>query len=238
LRDADGDVEFDDPNDILLPFHRHLRRIERILYIFAKVNPEFSYSQGFNELCCVLFYAFDSSIAYFHNDPIEVEALIFFTFEKLLKAIGRLFTATENRTVVSRQIDIFMGKLEHHLPDVAGIIHQHSIPPIYFSFRWLNLIFCQEYSMPNLVLVWDALFAHFEELCDYANYVAVAQVKMIRDGLDAKDYVKTINTLQKSQIQDVKQLLFWADSYWVKDHKEASPWFDGVKKKVKHWFGR
>jgi hypothetical protein len=224
-----------DPTDILIPFHSHLRRIERILYIFAKVNPALSYRQGFNELCCVLFYAFYAGLAYFDDSAMKVEALVYFTFEKLLAAIKEYFLGANDSSSVDLQLTGFMEKLDRHLPSASKIIRAHNIHPLYFCFRWLNLMFCQEHEMPNLVLIWDALFSHFDELRDYASYIAVAQVKMLSDGVDEHDYAKTMNTLQKSQVQDIKKLLHWTDLYWEEDHHKR---FSGVRRRLSGLFHR
>jgi hypothetical protein len=35
----------------------------------------------------------------------------------------------------------------------------------------------------NLVLIWDALCAHFDEFLEYAGYIAVAHIQMIESWL-------------------------------------------------------
>jgi hypothetical protein len=110
--------------------------------------------------------------------------------------------------------------LKAHLPELAKIITGHEIHPLCFGFRWLNLLFAQDYQLPNLVIVWDALFGHFGELLEFACYVAVAHVKMMEKKLKADDYIRTITALQREPIDDVKGLLRWANQFWERDHRK------------------
>jgi hypothetical protein len=106
----------------------------------------------------------------------------------------------------------------------------HDIHPLCFCFRWLNLLFAQEHMVPNLVLIWDALFAHFSEFVEYACYIAVAHVKMIETLLSEEDYLQTITSLQRATVNDVKQLLSWGSAFWAQDHRPKKP-----EKRRKFW---
>ena len=222
-------------DDILMPFHEQMRRLERILYIFASLNRTISYLQGFNELCTVLYYAFSSSIEFFHNDLNEMEAFVFYAFQSLMAStkLNELFTTQDRSSLIHRRMDDFMSILKRHLPKTYKIVIKLDIHPLCFCFRWLTLLFAQDYMMPNLMLIWDSLMAHFHELVDYANYVAVSQVKMIENDLDINDYVITITTLQKIQIENVQGLLYWANEFWNEDHSENKSILNLFKKMVK-----
>jgi hypothetical protein len=223
LPKPDLNIESDDPEQSLLPFHSQMRRIERILYIFARVNPTLSYLQGFNELVTVLFYAYSSAIPFFNNDMSEVETFVFYTFQQMLSMtkLQELFTTQDKSSLIHHRLAVFMQILRAHLPLAAKIIEGHGIHPLCFCFRWLNLLFAQEHMMPNLVVIWDALFAHFDEFVEYASYLAVAHVKMIEGYLSEEDYLKTITSLQKATVNNVKELLAWGSEFWGKDHGET-----------------
>lgn len=212
------------PEDCLMPYHNQIRRLERLLYIFANLNPTISYLQGFNELSIVIYYAYSSAMDYFNNDFLLMEAFVFFTFQQLLAStkLNELFTTHDKSFMIHNRMNQFMEILKLHLPKSYHIITELDIHPLYFCFRWLNLLFAQDYLMPNLLLIWDSLMAHFHELVDYANYVAVAHVKMIENQLDIDDYNKTITALQKIQIEDIKTLLKWTKKYWNDDHNGKS----------------
>lgn len=216
--------EPESPEDCLMPYHNQIRRLERILYIFASLNPTISYLQGFNELVTVIYYCYSSALEYFYNDFMLMESFVFYTFQQLLAStkLNELFTTHDSSFMIHNRMNEFMTILARHLPNSYQIITTLDIHPLYFCFRWLNLLFAQDYMMPNLLLIWDALMSHFHELVDYASYVAVAHVKMIEDQLDIDDYNKTITSLQKIQIEDVKSLLRYTNQYWNADHNEKS----------------
>jgi hypothetical protein len=192
----DPSISSDEPEDFLLPYHVQLRRLERILYIFATLNPTLSYLQGFNELSAVIFYTYSMAMPFFDNDIMEVEAFVFYTFQQMFAEtkINELFTTQDKSSLIHRQMHLFMDLLKRHLPEAHEIITGHDIHPLYFCYRWLNLLFAQEQMMPNLVLLWDALFSHFDELVEYASYIAVAQVKLFEKSLDPEDYITTLTT--------------------------------------------
>ncbi|OHT13538.1 TBC1 domain protein [Tritrichomonas foetus] len=207
--------------DILMPYHEQIRRIERILYIFASLNRTISYLQGFNELCTVLYYAYSSALSVFDDQKDMMEAFVFYSFQSLLAStkLNELFTTQDKSSLIHNRMAEFMQILKRHRPKTYKIIRKHDIHPLCFCFRWLNMLFAQDYMMPSLMLIWDSLMAHFHELVDYANYIAVAQVKMTEHTLDPNDYVQTITSLQRNIAENIQPLLFWAKKYWDEDHE-------------------
>ena len=205
--------------DPLVPFQEHMRRIERILFIFAKLNCTLSYLQGFNELICPIFFVIMSSCSYFGNNNDSVEAFSFYVFQNLLSTtnLQEMFT-TQDSSIIHRRLFLFMDILNKHLPNQANIINSFNIHPLTFAYPWLNLLFAQAHLMPNLILIWDSLFAHFNNLLEYAAYICVATIKMMEKGIIEDDYIITMTTLKKFQIDDVKTLLNLANNYWEKDH--------------------
>lgn len=216
----DTEIKSDDADDTLLPYHEHMRRVERILYVFANLNPTVSYMQGFNEIVCVLYYIFASSSIYFNNNYLDIEATSFFTFQQMYAntRLGELFTTQDQSSLIHNRMNFFMKLLERHLPKAHNIITQLSIHPLHFCYRKLNLLFAQDHEIPDLIYIWDALFAHFSEFIEYEAYIMVANVKMIEELMDIKDYVQTMVALQKLKICDAKKLVLIADQLWQTDH--------------------
>jgi hypothetical protein len=80
---ADRNVYPQSTND-----HVHMRRIERILDLFAQLNPTIFYLQGFTKLMTVRFSACYSAPCYFNDDELEVEGLSFYTFQEIFGVDG------------------------------------------------------------------------------------------------------------------------------------------------------
>ena len=206
-------------SDILIPYHEHMRRIERILYIFAKLNCSLSYLQGFNELICPIFFVFMQSFEYFSNSFDIVEALSFYVFQKLMSTtnLHELFTTQDKSSIIMRRMDQYMSLLHHHFPNLHFVIHSFDIHPLVFAYPWMNLMFAQEYYMPNIVLVWDSILTHFDNLVEYISYIAVATIKLLENDIDPHDYIKTMTTLKKYRIDDIRSLLKLSNQLWKKD---------------------
>lgn len=216
----DNDIPINSPEDILAPFHQQMRRIERILYIFAKCNSTVSYLQGMNEIAAVLYYAFSMSLAFFSNDLDEMESFVFTEFQTIYGStkLSEMYLLQDRSSIIQGRMNNFMQILEKHFPKGATIISKHNIHPLCFCFKWLSLLFSQEYNIPQLILIWDALFAHFDALLEYATYIAVAQVKMLEKRLDIEDYLTTMTALAKENVEDVGKLLHVANCFWREDH--------------------
>jgi hypothetical protein len=213
-------IQGDDPADCLWPFHAHLRRLERVLYLFARVNPTLSYLQGFNELVSVLYFVFLSALPVFEESSDEVEAFVFYCFQQLLGTTGiqELFTTQDKSSLIHGRLRRFMEVLRSHVPRAHSIIIGNDIHPLCFCFRWLNLLFAQEHHMPNLVMIWDSLFAHFDELVEYATYLAAAQVSIVEPGLQKNNYADSITMLQTVHVDDIRRLLEVCNGFWAQDH--------------------
>jgi hypothetical protein len=205
--------------DALAPFRARVRRIERMLYVFGSLNSTLGYLQGFNELVCVLYYVTATASPFFRGDEDEIESLTFFIFQELFAVtrLHELFNTQEDSALIHHRLNLFMQLLKSHLPEAAAVLEHHRIHPLFFCFRWLPLLFAQDYTMPNLVLLWDALFAHFGELVEYATYIALAQVKMVEGELKANDFKATLAALQRIEIRNVRALLQIAQGFWARD---------------------
>lgn len=212
-----------DQKDYLLPYHAHMRRIERILYMFAKMNSTLSYLQGFNELITVIFYVMLSALVYFGNDWLEVEAFSYYIFQEIFSTtrLIDLFSLQDQLDLINDRLDSFMKILERHLPKAYKVIKNLGIHPLCFVFKWLNLLFAQDHLMPNLLLIWDDLFSHFEDILVFEYYIAVANISLVEKDLDPNNYSSTLSVLQKTEINDIKLLLRIANQFWKQDHGEG-----------------
>lgn len=222
---ADPDApEPESPDDLLMPYHEQIRRMERILYVFSTLNRTLSYLQGFNELVIVIYYAYSLALNYFHDDFTEMEAFVFFTFQALMAStkLNELFTTQEHSCMIHNRLNEFMKVLQQHLPKTHKLITDLDIHPLCFCYRWLNLLFAQDYLMPNLMLIWDSIMSHFHELVEYNTYVAVAQVTMIEPLLTSDDQIEIITILQRTQVSNVQGLLYWANKFWDEDQKKKT----------------
>lgn len=214
--------ESPEEDDILMPFHTHMRRIERVLYVFANCNRTLSYMQGFNEIVSVLYYVMASAIVYFNYDWLELETFVFYTFQRLLAVtkLSELFTTQDKCSLIHGRMREFMALMKVHLPVAYQIVSKHDIHPLHFVFKRMNLLFAQDQEIPGLVVIWDAMLARFPDIVDFGSYLMLGLVKMVEGLLDADDYVQTMAVLQKLRPCNWRLMLEYANKFWAEDHPE------------------
>ncbi|OHT15656.1 TBC1 domain protein [Tritrichomonas foetus] len=220
-------------DDKIYFFQEHVRRLERVLYVYAMVNPGFGYLQGFNELVVPFYYVSLSSLS-IYSDINIIEAITFQLFFQVMTKtrLNEFYTTQDKSSIILHQLNPFIELQKVHLPDQARIIQDLNIHPIFYCLRWFTLLFAQEYEMEFLIQIWDVLFFHFNEMMEYAFYIGLGQINYVKNALDHKSYQKTITSLQKLKIEgDITPVLNFAQKCWNEDHPPES-FFSFLKRKL------
>ncbi|NXC75392.1 TBC13 protein, partial [Anhinga anhinga] len=184
----------------------HWEVVERILFIYAKLNPGIAYVQGMNEIVGPLYYTFAT-------DPNSE-----WKGEKLLAAQGAFsglsvdleHGCTENLSQSSLNVRVFKGR--SGFADVAvgvgslELYQEQNIKPQFFAFRWLTLLLSQEFLLPDVIRIWDSLFAD-DKRFDFLLLVCCAMLTLIRDQLLEGDFTLNMRLLQDYPISDVHLIL-------------------------------
>lgn len=221
----------------IFQFGVHARRLERILYTFSSFHRGLGYMQGFNELLPPFYYVLlHAKETLFDNSMETVEALSFHCLQELLTKteICDLYTTTDHSSIILHKLNDFVNLMKKHLPNEASIIEGLNLHPLLYCYRWFNLMFSQEHDLPSLLAIWDALFAHFDQLVLFIYYVGIGHVKSVSSRLVRGDYGTTISALQNLEITDIKSVLEFANQCWTADHKTAKK-FD-FKKDIEKFF--
>ena len=215
---VDPNVCDEHPDDALSAFSEHMRRLERALYIFGKVNLTISYMQGFNELIVPIYYVMNKGL---DVDLDTCEAISFFTLQRLITStgLGELYNVHTNGKVAFEKMDEFESILQQHLPKVASHLQMLEVPPMQYAYRWLSLLFGQEYDIPNLVGLWDALMEKGSNLMDFAYYIGVSQIEDLADQLLATKEVSEILSIlhKRPDIVGIAKMIERAEAMWNED---------------------
>lgn len=137
----------------------HWEIVQRILFLYAKLNPGQGYVQGMNEIVGPIYYVFasDPNLEYRRY----AEADCFFCFTALMSEIRDFFIKTLDES--EGGIKQKMAKLSQLLHDkdeeVWLRLREQELYPQYYSFRWLTLMLSQEFPLPDVVRIWDSVFA-------------------------------------------------------------------------------
>lgn len=166
-------------------FQMHVCRIERILYVFAKVNPQLSYIQGFNELLIPLYYVMHSASRLFSNDFDFIEAISYHAFEFLLISSDlRDFFKLELQSC-ELKLAQFDKILKSAMPKTRQVLKEINITPIQYAYRWFSIMFGQEHSLPQLLPLWDSILAHLNDLSLFEYCIGVSRIQKVADSIES-----------------------------------------------------
>ncbi|XP_059093777.1 TBC1 domain family member 13-like isoform X1 [Tigriopus californicus] len=189
----------------------HWEIVERILFLYAKLNPGQSYVQGMNEIIGPIYYVFasDSNVEWREY----AEADCFFCFTNLMSDIRDFFIKTldEAETGINGLMIRFMNQVKIQDPKVHQRLTDQDIKPQFFAFRWLTLMLSQEFDLPDVLRIWDSLLCD-ETRRDFLLAVCTAMVVLVRDDLLHNDFPENMKLLQNYPFTDVQIILSKAAS--------------------------
>lgn len=184
----------------------HWEVLERILFLYAKLNPGQGYVQGMNEIVGPIYHAFACDPD--QNWREHAEADTFFCFTNLMSEIRDFFIKSLDEAEFG--INSMMGKLTTQVkvndPEVWMRLHQQELCPQYYSFRWLTLLLSQEFPLPDVMRIWDSLFAD-ENRFSFLIHICCAMILLLRDQLLAGDFATNVKLLQNFPSVDIQIVL-------------------------------
>lgn len=138
----------------------HHEALQRILYLYAMLNPGIKYVQGMNELVGTLYYVLGNQMS-FEPWREHVEADTFFCFSLLMIDVRDLFIRNldEASCGIGGRIQDFVSMLQRHDPEVAAVLDRQGIAPSFYSLRWITTLFTREFDLFDTIRLWDSLFA-------------------------------------------------------------------------------
>lgn len=173
----------------------HWEVVQRILFLYAKLNPGQGYVQGMNEIIGPIYYTFatDPNVEWRGNDHYPVffmnfvadwnfylehaEADCFFCFTNLMSEIRDFFIKSldDAESGIKRLMSRLCAELKVHDLPVFQRLQQQELQPQYYSFRWLTLLLSQEFPLPDVVRIWDSLFAD-EKRFSFLIFICCAMI--------------------------------------------------------------
>jgi hypothetical protein len=174
----------------------HYAALQRILYLYAKLNPGIKYVQGMNELVGTLYYVFGNQMSY---EPWRehVEADTFFCFSLLMIDVRDLFIRNldDASCGIGGRIQDFVDTLKEHDPVVADLLDEQGIAPSFYSLRWITTLFTREFDLFDTIRLWDSLFADTDRH-DLLCCLCCTMVMEQRDELLSGDFTSNLTLLQ------------------------------------------
>jgi hypothetical protein len=91
-------------------------------------------------------------------------------------------------------------------PELHKDLEDKEIDAAFFGFRWITLLLSQEFLLPDVIRLWDSLFADKKRF-NFLLYLCVAMLICIRTDLLRADFSMTIKLLQNYPINDLQRIL-------------------------------
>ncbi|XP_018420832.1 PREDICTED: TBC1 domain family member 13 [Nanorana parkeri] len=173
----------------------HWEVVERILFIYAKLNPGIAYVQGMNEIVGPIYYTFATNPNSTWKEHAEADT--FFCFTNLMSEIRDNFIKSldDSQCGITSKMERVYSMLKEEDEELYLKLQEENIKPQFFAFRWLTLLLSQEFVLPDVIRIWDSLFAD-ENRFDFLLKVSCAMLILIRDQLLEGDFTVNMRLLQ------------------------------------------
>eukprot|EP00578_Thalassiosira_sp_NH16_P019038 CAMPEP_0181093548 /NCGR_PEP_ID=MMETSP1071-20121207/9509_1 /TAXON_ID=35127 /ORGANISM="Thalassiosira sp., Strain NH16" /LENGTH=1002 /DNA_ID=CAMNT_0023175799 /DNA_START=199 /DNA_END=3205 /DNA_ORIENTATION=- len=203
---------FLEPNEDL--GQKRYAALERILFVWAKLNKGVRYVQGMNEIVGTLYFvlAHDSNEDWAN----EAEADTYFLFNSLMVEMRDVFVPDldEADTGIHGRISNMITLLSLHDPEVRCHLDSVGIDPSFYSVRWLTTLLSREFLLPDTIRLWDSMFASTHK-DNFLRYVSVTMVMVIRDQLLEGDFSSCLRLLQAYPPTNLDRLLESSRALWI-----------------------
>ncbi|CAH0547371.1 unnamed protein product [Brassicogethes aeneus] len=184
----------------------HWEVVERILFLYAKLNPGQGYVQGMNEIIGPIYHAFASDPDILFREHAESDS--FFCFTNLMSEIRDFFIKSLDETDhgINKMMNRMLVQLKNSDMDVWLRFQQLELKPQYYSFRWITLLLSQEFPLPDVLRIWDSLFSD-ESRFDFLIYVCCGMIVILRNQLLSGDFPSNLKLLQNFPPMDVQDII-------------------------------
>lgn len=183
--------------------------LRRILFVFSKdEGAKDGYRQGMNELAAPFLLCFSEAP---FVDPGDAEADAFFCFRNIMREMATVYAVKEtDQAGVGRQLQEMQALLRIKDPRLADHLTQLGVDPRFYALRWIRLWLAREFTLPDVLRMWDSFLAAGVRL-SWVRYVCVAMQIRIRDSLLASDFAGCMKLLLHYPNIDVADILAVAD---------------------------
>lgn len=200
----------------------HSEVLERILFIYSKLNPCVGYVQGMNEILAPLYWVFATD-----PDPVakaNAESDTYFCFSILMVSARDHFIKSMDGEI-SGGIGALLKRFESllHRRDYAlwSNLENKGLRPPFYAFRWLTVLCCQDWPLPSVIRLWDSMlsdppfgiagdivhknrnYEKFRFLLDFCCSMVIS----IRDLIISEPFDENLLLLQKYPIKNLESIL-------------------------------
>ena len=191
--------------DDILKYETHSDVLERLLYIYSKVNKDVGYIQGMNEIIAPIYYCYSLDKT---CELENIEADTFWSFSSLMDDIKKYFININNKEKggICDKINLFELMVSKIHKEIFIKFQNYNIRIFHFAFRWINLFFSQQFFLPDLMRIWDTIFCE-DDRYYFVYYFGLAILEYKKNKLLGKKFYETVEELQKKELADVNKIM-------------------------------
>lgn len=193
---------------------RRYAALERILFVWAKLNKGVRYVQGMNEIVGTIYYVLAND---FNEEwACEAEADTYFLFNTLMTEMRDVFVPDldEADTGIQGRISNMTALLSLHDPEVRCHLDDMGIDASFYAMRWLTTLLSREFLLPDTIRLWDSMFASTHK-DNFMRYVCVTMVIVVRAQLLKGDFSTCLRLLQSYPTSNIDSLLESSRALWI-----------------------
>lgn len=168
----------------------HYRRMQRMLYLFAKFNASYGYVQGFHELMFPLYYVTLIGTRSLELEERFVEPITFFLFQALIVGteFGEFFFVSPPDKVQKRFFSTMLKALRYLDTQFYHLLTKNQFAPLIFAFPWATVLFSQMYPIPQLLHLWDFILSRGEHIMSTLVCLLLAHILKVKEEIREMTY--------------------------------------------------
>ena len=184
----------------------HSDVLERILYIYAKINKDVGYVQGMNNILAPIYYCYSMDNT---CDNESIEADTFWSFSFLMDDIKKMFQQKNDMLkggILDKIIllELMISKIDKDI--FNKLVKNNRQDSFHFAIKWINLFFSQQMIMPDLLRLWDIIFCESNRYYFVYLFALAIIIKNKKDILK-RDYYEIMEKLQKINVNNLEEII-------------------------------
>ena len=189
----------------------------RILYIWSMRHPTSRYVQGINDLCAPFLLSFlgahadmnPKALLLAHTEDLsivdkdqwlEVEADSYWSLCKVIDRIQNFYTDEQPGLLnMLAKLQLIVRRIDAPL---FTHLEENQIDFIKFGFRWVNCFLMREFTLDQIIRMWDTYLAQTDGFAVFHAYVCSALLFTYKDEIIDMDFQTAILFLQNLPTKD------------------------------------
>jgi len=186
----------------------HSDIVSRILFIYSKFEPNISYIQGMNEIVAPIYYCYSFDRLNDEQSIEDIEADTFWSFYNIMNTLKDLFDINEDKHDIG--IKGKVKRLKNMIQLVDNKLYNHLITMNFdfnlIVFRWMSLLFSQDFLMMDLLRIWDYLLCNDDKLKN-CYYFCLSVILMKKEKLMSNKINELYETFQNLKDLEVESII-------------------------------